>query len=89
MFYISILFGLKVTISILQKAMTRIFEPILSHALIYVDDILLFNKDKTSHHTLLSSFLKIVENYGIILSAKKGVLGQSSINFLCMIIKNE
>ncbi|WVZ08580.1 hypothetical protein V8G54_021926 [Vigna mungo] len=38
-------FGLKVAPSLFQKAMTKIFEPILENAIIYIDDILLFSKD--------------------------------------------
>lgn len=41
-----------------------------------------------SHHILFSNFLKIVEDHGIILSTKKSVLDQSSINFLGMVIEN-
>ena len=36
-------FGLKTAPSIFQKAMVKIFQPILHHALIYIDDILLFS----------------------------------------------
>ena len=32
-------FGLKVTPSLFRKAMTKIFSPILHHALVYIDDI--------------------------------------------------
>ena len=38
-------FGLKVAPSLFQKAMTKIFEPILYHTLVYIDDILIFSKD--------------------------------------------
>ena len=36
-------FGLKTAPSIFQKSMVHIFQPILHHALIYIDDILLFS----------------------------------------------
>ena len=42
-------FGLKVAPSLFQKAMIKIFEPILHHALVYIDDVLLFSKDHDSH----------------------------------------
>ncbi|RDX96417.1 hypothetical protein CR513_20921, partial [Mucuna pruriens] len=42
-------FGLKVAPSLFQKVMTRIFEPLLEHAIIYIDDILLFSKDIKTH----------------------------------------
>ncbi|KAH9680179.1 hypothetical protein KPL71_026455 [Citrus sinensis] len=38
-------FGLKVAPSLFQKAMVKIFSSILHHALIYIDDILLFSHD--------------------------------------------
>ena len=82
-------FGLKVAPSIFQKAMIKIFELILHHALIYIDDVLLFSKDHDSHQQLLSNFLEIVETYGIMLSDKKSILGQNTITFLGMTLKDE
>ena len=64
-------FGLKVAPSLFQKAMIKIFEFILHHAFIYIDDVLLFSNDHDSHQDLLSHFLKIVESHGIMLSDKK------------------
>ncbi|XP_058005346.1 uncharacterized protein LOC131181332 [Hevea brasiliensis] len=81
-------FGLKTAPSVFQKAMTRIFEPILHSALIYIDDILLFSKDVTAHKELLSTFQHLVDSYGIMLSEKKSSLAQTDINFLGMKFKN-
>ena len=81
-------FGLKVAPSLFQKAMIKIFEPILHHALIYIYDVLLFSKDHDSHQDLLSHFLKIVDSHGIRLSDKKSILGQDSVEFLGMVIKD-
>lgn len=81
-------FGLKVAPSLFQKAMIKIFEPILHHALIYIDDVLLFSKDHDSYQQLLSHFLEIVETYGIMLSEKKSILGQNTITFLGMTLKD-
>ena len=81
-------FGLKVVPSLFQKAMIKIFEPILHHALVYIDDVLLFSKDHDSHQQLLSHFLEIVETYGIMLSDKKSILGQDTITFLGMTLKD-
>ncbi|KAK0572645.1 hypothetical protein LWI29_034803 [Acer saccharum] len=41
-------FGLKTAPSLFQKAVTRIFHPLLHSALIYIDDILLFSPDDLS-----------------------------------------
>ena len=75
-------FGLKNALSQFQKAMVRLLQPLLSNALIHVDDILLFSKDEESHAKLLAEFYNLVKSQGIMLSEKKMVVGQSSIDFL-------
>ena len=45
-------FGLKVAPSLFQKAMVKIFSPILHHALIYINDILLFSHNHQTHHQI-------------------------------------
>ena len=74
--------------SLFQKAMIKIFEPILHHVVIYIDDVLLFSKDHDSHQDLLSHVLKIVDSHGIMLSNKKSILGQDSVGFFSMVIKD-
>ncbi|RDX66831.1 hypothetical protein CR513_54356, partial [Mucuna pruriens] len=64
-------FGLKVAPSLFQKAMTRIFESLLEHAIIYIDDILLFSKDMKTHKVLLNQFFDIANHYGLMFSEKK------------------
>ena len=64
-------FGLKVVPSLFQKAMTKIFEPILHHTLVYIDDILLFSKDHVTHQKLLDHVLTLVESHDIMLLKKK------------------
>ena len=81
-------FGLKVAPSLFQKAMLRIFQPILNNALIYIDDILLYFSDEESHQQLLQEFYLLLKKYGIMLSAKKMILNTSKIEFLRMEIKN-
>ena len=75
-------FGLKNAPSQFQKAMVTLFQPLLTNALIYMDDILLFSKDEEFHEKLLTDFYNLVKTQGIMLSEKKMVIGQSSINFL-------
>ncbi|ESQ47393.1 hypothetical protein EUTSA_v10028344mg [Eutrema salsugineum] len=77
-------FGLKVAPSLFQKAMTKIFEPILPNALVYIDDILLFSPEIDSHTRLLEKFHKIVQQYGIMLSEKKMAIRETEIDFLGM-----
>ena len=97
-------FGLKVAPSLFQKAMIKIFEPIIHHALVYIDDVLLFSKDHDSHQQLddvllfskdhnshkqlLSHFFEIVERHGIMLSDKKSILGQDIVTFFGMTLKD-
>ena len=75
-------FGLKNAPSQFQKAMVTLFQCLLTNALIYVDDILLFPKDEESHEKLLTEFYNLVKSQGIMLLEKKMVIGQSSIDFL-------
>ena len=81
-------FGFKVAPSLFQKAMTKIFSHILQHALVYIDDVLLFSSDYESHQKLLLDFFHIVQAHGIMLSEKKSSIGKESIDFLGMVIKD-
>ena len=68
--------------------MVTLFQPLLTNALIYVDDILLFSKDEESHGKLLIEFYNLVKSQGKLLSEKKMTIGQSSIDFLGVNISN-
>ena len=68
--------------------MTKIFSPILHHALVYIDDILLLSTDHESHQKLLLDFFHIVQAHGIMLSKKKSSIARESIDFLGMVIKD-
>ncbi|KAH9698054.1 hypothetical protein KPL71_023860 [Citrus sinensis] len=81
-------FGLKTAPSIFQKSMVKLFQPILHHALIYIDDILLFSGSHDEHRQLLTQLYDIVQSHGIMLSAKKSTIATDNIEFLGMIIKD-
>ncbi|KAH9697760.1 hypothetical protein KPL71_023744 [Citrus sinensis] len=81
-------FGLKTAPSIFQKSMVQIFQPILHHALIYIDDILLFSGSHDEHCQLLTQFYDILQSHGIMLSAKKSTIATTNIEFLGMVIKD-
>ena len=68
--------------------MIQIFQPLLSNTLIYIDDILLFSSDESSHAKLLTEFYVFVQKYGVMLLEKKMVIAQTSIDFLGMTISN-
>jgi hypothetical protein len=78
-------FGLKVAPSLFQKAMIKVFEPMLPSALVYIDDVLLFSKDEESHATLLQQFAELVHQHGIMLSESKMLICQKEIEFLGMV----
>ncbi|XP_042509130.1 uncharacterized protein LOC122084761 [Macadamia integrifolia] len=75
-------FGLKTAPFIFQRAMIKIFAPIQDHALIYIDDILLFSNTEAAHLQLLQHFHQLVQQYGLMLSPKKIQIGVPSIDFL-------
>ncbi|KAH9716946.1 hypothetical protein KPL71_021643 [Citrus sinensis] len=81
-------FGLKTAPSIFQKAMTQIFQPLLHHTLIYIDDLLLFSGTPEEHQVLLQQFHDIVDQYGIMLSDKKSTIATDTVEYLGMQIKN-
>ena len=49
--------GLKAAPLLFQKAMIKVFKLMLRSTLIYIDDVLLFSKDKESHATLLKQII--------------------------------
>ena len=69
---------------IVSKTMTKIFEPILHSALMYIAYILLFTNSEQAHQELLARFLHITNAHGIMLSEKKSQLAQTQIDFLGM-----
>ncbi|KAK8494604.1 hypothetical protein V6N11_064766 [Hibiscus sabdariffa] len=80
-------FGLKTAPSLFQKAMIKIFHPILDRALIYIDDVLMYSPDEESHTILLNQFKQLVLQYGIMLSERKMKIAQQEIKFLGMHLK--
>ena len=68
--------------------MTKIFDPIMENALIYIDDILLFTLNKTSHRNLLERFHQIVQQYEIMLAKKKMTIATIEVDFLEMHLKD-
>ncbi|KAH9671162.1 hypothetical protein KPL70_017249 [Citrus sinensis] len=81
-------FGLKTAPSIFQKAMTQIFQPLLHHTLVYIDDLLLFSGTPEEHQVLLQQFHDIIAHYGIMLSDKKSTIAIDTVEYLGMQIKN-
>ena len=81
-------FGLKNAPSVFQKKMNNIFRDNDSFVVVYIDDILLFGKNKKKHIGHLQIILKKLEEHGIIISKIKMQLLQQTIEFLGVIIRN-
>ncbi|KAK8526460.1 hypothetical protein V6N12_020931 [Hibiscus sabdariffa] len=80
-------FDLKAAPSLFQKAMVKIFQPIMDQALIYIDDILLYSPDEEAHLKLLKHFSQLIAQYGVMLSERKMRINQREIEFLGMHLK--
>ena len=79
-------FGLKNAPSVFQRNMDNIFRDNDSFVAVYIDDILVFSKNKKQHIGHLQIVLKKFEEHGIIISKSKMQLFQQTIEFLGVII---
>ena len=64
-------FGLKNAPSEFQNIMNEIFNPFSSHAIIYIDDVLIFLESLDQHRKHLRAFLQTVKLNGLVVSAPK------------------
>ena len=79
-------FGLNNAPSIFQRNMNNIFRDNDSFVALYIDDILVFSKNKKKHIGHLQIVLKKFEEHGVIISKSKMQLFQHTIEFLGVII---
>ncbi|KAH0752254.1 hypothetical protein KY285_005402 [Solanum tuberosum] len=75
-------FGLKNAPSEFQNIMNSIFNDYSYMSIVYIDDVLIFSENIDSHFKHLNAFFKIVKHNGLVVSAKKMVLFQTTIRFL-------
>ena len=75
-------FGLKNAPSEFQNIMNEIFNPFSSHAIVYIDDVLIFSESLDQHKKHLWAFLHIVKLNGLVVSAPKIKLLQTKVRFL-------
>ncbi|KAK9230036.1 hypothetical protein WN944_023003 [Citrus x changshan-huyou] len=68
--------------------MTIIFQPILHHTLVYIDNLLLFSGTPDEHHKFLQQFFQIIQEYGIMISDKKSTITTTFVDFLGMKIQD-
>ena len=81
-------FGLKNAPSIFQRKMDNIIRDNDLFVAVYIDDILVFSKNKNKHIEHLQIVSKKFEEHGIIISKSKMQLFQQTIEFLEVIIGN-
>lgn len=81
-------FGLKTAPSLFQQAITKIYSPMLSSMLIYIVDLLIFAKTDDEMQALLTQFFNLTNSYGVMISTKKSVMFQQSIDFLGLEFKD-
>ncbi|KAK3169190.1 hypothetical protein Dsin_000188 [Dipteronia sinensis] len=77
-------FGLKNAPGIFQRKMDSLFNkaPFLDFCLVYIDDILVFSKDRNSHEKHLAQVISQFIEHGLVINPKKMVLAQKQIDFL-------
>ena len=75
-------FGLKNAPSEFQNIMNEIFNPFSTHAIVYIDDVLIFSESLDQHKKHLRAFLSIVKFNGLVVSAPKIKLFQTRVRFL-------
>ena len=74
-------FGLKNAGNTFQRLMDQIFGDI-PYAFVYVDDILVFSKDLSTHVEHLRDILQLCRDHGLTVSCDKCEFAVSSIEFL-------
>ena len=62
--------------------MNEIFNPFSSHAIVYVDDVLIFSESLDQHWKHLRAFLQTVKLNGLVVSTPKIKLFQTCVRFL-------
>ena len=75
-------FGLKNAPFEFQNIMNEIFNPFSSHAIVYIDDVLIFSKSLDQHKKHLWAFLHTVKLNGLVVSTPKIKLFQTKVRFL-------
>ena len=75
-------FGLKNAPSEFQNIMNEIFNPFSTHAIVFIDDVLIFSESLEQHKKHLRAFLNTVKLNGLIVSAPKIKLFETKVRFL-------
>ena len=62
--------------------MNEIFNPFSDHAIVYIDDVLIFSESLTQHWKHLKAFLHTIKLNGLAVSTPKTKLFQNKVRFL-------
>jgi hypothetical protein len=75
-------FGLKNAPSEFQNIMNEIFSPYSDYCIVYIDDILIFSSSIDQHFKHLRALKEAVKRNGLVISAPKMKLFQTTVRFL-------
>lgn len=83
-------FGLTDSPSTFQSFMNHILKPLIDegHVIVYMDDILVFTEDLSSHRKIVHDVLHILETNGLYLKPEKCTFETSSVDYLGIIVGN-
>ncbi|GKC37829.1 Orf y [Tanacetum coccineum] len=79
-------FGLKNAPVVFQRKMDKCFKGTESFIAVYINDILVFSKNKKDHAKHLERMLKICEDNGLVISLTKIKIAVSTVDFLGAVI---
>ena len=65
-----------------QNIKNEIFNPFSNHAIVYIDDVLIFSESLNQHWKHLQAFLNTIKLNGLVVSAPKIKLFQTKVRFL-------
>lgn len=67
--------------------MDKVYAPLKEHYLVYIDDVLIFNKSVEEHKQHLRRFQELTFEYGLALFETKMTMGIIDVDFLGLKIK--
>ena len=83
-------FGLTNTPAIFQHLMNDVFREFLDHfVVVYLDDILVFSKNKKNHENHVQLVLEKLRSVGLYAKLEKCVFHQPQVEFFCYIISED
>ncbi|OIR56055.1 MAG: uncharacterized protein A8A55_3199, partial [Amphiamblys sp. WSBS2006] len=82
-------FGLCNAPATFTRAMNQVLRPLLDKSVVvYLDDILVYSKDRETHREDVKQVLRRLEEHGLKINEKKCVWNKEKVNFLGYVIEN-